>query len=133
QGPLLVHWAVGTGALDSAPVDFLDIKTLKQLDVKGGNRGHCFRDALNIRASADGRVFGLWQSGVSPSGLKSYVLSGDTVREYYDHTSVGQIVPSPDGKILYTGGGLYTNEVKPLGKREANAGVPLPAVHGHYY
>src|SRR4029077_6386742 len=33
NGPLLLHWAVGTGALDDSPTNFIDIQTLKLLDM----------------------------------------------------------------------------------------------------
>src|SRR5205807_1775125 len=88
---------------------FLDLKTLKPLDFKRTGDGHRGFEG-NVRVSADGTVFGIWASGVSPSGLQSTILSGKELKSHYQHTSVGHIVPGPDGKVLFTGGGLFTVE-----------------------
>jgi hypothetical protein len=47
QGPLLVHWAVGTGALDNAPISFLDLKTLKELPLKGATGGTAMAESCS--------------------------------------------------------------------------------------
>jgi hypothetical protein len=52
---------------------------------------------------------------------------------------VGQIAPSADGKFLYTGGGIYTREVKPVGEKNRLGGpsglgaLLVPAHHGNFY
>ena len=132
QGPLLVHWAVGTGALDRAPVDFLDIQTLKPLPIQGNaGRGHCYRDFMHFRASAAGTVFGVWCTSHSPQGIGALVFEGRTLHSYYEHNSALFVIPGPDGRVLHTGAGLYTNQVKRL---EANATERcVPAHHGGYH
>src|SRR5262249_43328993 len=53
---------------------------------------------------------------------------------YNQHTTVGAIIPSPDGKYLYTGsGGVYTQETKSVIDRDKEGGSTIPAVQGDYY
>jgi hypothetical protein len=85
-----------------------------------------------MRASADGRVLGMWNPGLFPSGLMTVLLDGTALRAYYDHDSVGTVVPSPDGRLVYTGMGLHTAEGKILGAGRQNR-YCLPAHHGDYY
>jgi hypothetical protein len=140
NGPLLIHWGQGTSALDRSPTDFVDIRTMKLLTFDPGEGRarahffHCYRDQMHFRASADGRVFGVWCTSHTPQGLGSMVLAGNKVQTFYDHTSVGHIVPGPDGKVLYTAGGMYTSEVKALGAQKQSSGTKfVPALQGHYY
>jgi ribosomal protein S27E len=132
HGPLALNGSdpIGGGGGVGA---FYDLKTLKKMEVKrqGGHGGI----GGEARVSADGTVFGIWGINFSPSGLQSLILTGNELRGYYEHTSVGHIVPGPDGKILFTGGGLYTNETRPLGAgpRGGLNNFTLPAVHGNYY
>ncbi len=117
SGPLLIADAEG---VSRSALTFVDIRTLKPLTIEGSaRRGVHLGDGANLRASADGRVFGVWGTAHSPSGLETYVLTGNTMKSHYEHASVGHVIPSPDGKVIYTGAGLYTNEVKKLGGREA--------------
>src|SRR5262249_13406466 len=83
--------------------------------------------------SADGKVLGLLSTSVSPQGLRSLVLVGNAVRAHHQHTTVYHIVPGPDGKVLYTGMGLYTNETKSLSAGERDQRAYLPAQEGNYY
>jgi hypothetical protein len=135
EGPLLVYWAVGTGALDRTSIDFLDIHTLNRLDLvkEGGGGGfhHCYRDFMHIRASAEGSVFGMWCTSHTPQGLNSLTLTGKQLEAHYDHTSVGHVVPGPQGKTLYTGSGPYTVQLKAMGNQRGLFCVP--ARHGRYY
>src|SRR5207302_2598297 len=69
-GPLLVT----RGEFGAAAVGFLDPRTLKPLDVQRGGDGHIDGgEGTQVRASADGRVFGFWRLHVSPSGLQTLV------------------------------------------------------------
>ena len=133
NGPLAL---AGGDRFGGGGVVFLDLKTLKPLDIQGGrNPGGRGLGEHRARVSADGSVFGAWGTG-SPTGLQTYVLQGNQLKSYYEHTTVGHIAPGPDGKIVYTGSGMYTNEVKPLGtntNRNGNGKFTIPAVHGNYY
>jgi hypothetical protein len=136
DGPMLVNWSVGTKELDRATFSFLDPRTMKFLRLKQNPRIGMFsayRDRVHVRASADGKVFGLWCTGVSPSGLGTMVFTGTEARTYYDHTSVGQVVPGPDGKVVHTGSGLHTEQGKVLGTDRRELRLSFPAHHGPFY
>jgi serine/threonine protein kinase len=122
DGPLLVYWALGTSQADPAAMSLLDISSLKPLkDLRQGGPqrnanprlagtgaitlfGHLglSSSALHLRAAASGEVFGMWSASVSPQGLGSLALRGKTAEAYYEHTSVGHVVPGADGRVLYT-------------------------------
>jgi hypothetical protein len=132
NGPLVLAGADDFGR-NQAPFTFIDVPSMKEVwvervtgDFHGLNVG-----GPNLRISANGRVMGSWRSGVSPSGLQSLTLSGNTIRAAYEHNSVGSVLPSPDGRILYTYDGRYTSELKRIGDR-ANAFFALPSVQGSY-
>jgi len=56
---------------------------------------------------------------------------------YYQGVSPGHLIPGPDGKIIYTARGLFSNEAKPLGvnlkSRDGIGPWCVPALHGNYY
>src|SRR5262245_60451910 len=87
---------------------FLDIHTIKPLEIrKSGNPGFFGHGPWAcVRASADGKAFGMWHSlNVAPSGLYTFVLAGNELRQHYEHTGPGHVVPGPDGEVIYTGFG----------------------------
>ena len=136
-GPLLVQYAKGTSALDSTPVIFVDPHDFKEItyDRKTGGGmssrmlSSSYRDAMHFRASPDGTVFGAWATSQSPSGLNSVVVQNGTLTGYYNHDSVGSIVPGPDG-TLFTTRGLFTPQLKKL----TSGGLGgTPAQHGPFY
>jgi hypothetical protein len=137
KGPLLVHSAVGTQPLDRASFALVNVETMRLLE--GEIKTHPFmgtryRDALHIRASANGKVFGLWCTSHSPSGLGAIILSDTGVEAHYAHTSVGHVLPGPDGKALFTRSGKYAPRVKLVGAEPLERGGPMvPACHGNYY
>jgi hypothetical protein len=85
-----------------------------------------------VRASPDGRVFAAWRETSSPTGFITFVLQGNRIQSYYEHETLGYLRPNFDGSLIYTYGGLYSYEGKPLGTRQP-AGHPIPAVQGNYY
>jgi predicted Zn finger-like uncharacterized protein len=116
---------------------FLDLKTFKPRAIQevqgGGFPG--FRGGSVSRVSADGTVFGAWEPSTSPQGLNVTILEGTTLKRYYQHMSVGHVVPGPDGKHLFTARGIFTSETRPVGKAQENAqsAYVVPAVHGDFY
>lgn len=128
EGPVVVSGGERFGG--SSGSSFLDLKTLKPIDlVRKGDGSRGFTPGFS-RVSGDGTVFGAWESGTSPSGLQTYVLQGRELQSHYDHTSVGHIVPGPDGKYLFTASGIYTNQLKSVGTEK---GYVLPSAHGNFY
>ena len=136
KGPLLVHWAAGTQALDRASFALVDVERMRLIegDIKVYPAlGSTSRDIAHLRASNNGKVFGLWCTSHSPSGLGVITASDAGVHSAYDHTDAGYVVPSPDGKLLYTRFGRCSPQVS-LTERTAFRGGPgLPACHGDYY
>jgi uncharacterized protein (TIGR03067 family) len=131
RGPLLMYWAVGTGALDSARVDLVDLGTLKSKDPVGNEpREYSYRDIMHFRASADGQVFGAWCTSHTPSGVTALVVTGGKLKRHYEHNSWGHVVPGADGKILYTGAGTHTPQLQKAAG--GPGGHALPA-HGGLY
>jgi hypothetical protein len=106
----------------------VNLKTLEVETFKAeGNRGFGFRGA--IRISANGKTLTSWGGG-SPSGLLSFVKTGDSWNAHYEHDSVGAILPSADGRLLFTNSGIYTSE---LAKVNAEGALYSPAAHGDFY
>jgi len=131
NGPAIL----GVGARHSSGALSVDLTTLDSSPIEiRGTRGIA---GSNVRTSADGSVFGVWQSSVSPSGLQTYVRTGNQWNSHYEHSSVGYVLPSADGKTIYTAAGRFTNHLRPLGKVSQVSwtarGGSLPAVNGPFY
>jgi hypothetical protein len=92
----------------------------------------------HFRSAADGQAMGIWSSEVSPSGVAWIKWEGQVGKATYDHSSRGHVVPGADGKILFTGTGMFTGLAMfpnqqvfyPGSDRQAPY---LPALHGQYY
>lgn len=87
-----------------------------------------------VRASANGRVFAMWRTNVSPGGFRTYVVSDRLVHTFYDHDTMGYIEPSPDGELMYTSRGVFTNQTKEYLANEGNQATSfrVPAITGNY-
>lgn len=87
-----------------------------------------------VRASANGRSFAMWRTNVSPGGFRTYVLSDPIAHTFYQHDTMGYIEPSPDGELMYTSRGVYTNQTKDFLANEGNFATSfrIPAVTGNY-
>ena len=114
---------------------FLDIQTMKPIDFRRAGGGHAVGDfGSQVRASADGRVFGFWRPSTSPQGIQALMLTGGEARGYYCHDSAGHVVPGPDGNT--------SSPPRPVSHRPVEVDRPgesrgaaysLPAQHGDYY
>lgn len=133
DGPLFIAGGERGGVREIA---LLDTRTLKKLATPSSGLGRLgFDGDAQVRVSADGRVFGHWTPGRSPSGLRSLVLSDAGAKAHDQHTSVGVILPGPDG-TLFTAGGLFTPELKPIGPKlnyDSRSHPPIPAAHGNLF
>jgi hypothetical protein len=119
---------------------FLDMQTMKPIHVPligdpGRNIGG---EIARVRVSADGCVFAFWQTTFSPQGIRIVVLTGGQARNYYEHDSAGHLAPGPNGKYIYSGHGVFTNEGKPVGRAGTRAdrhggSCCVPAHHGNWY
>jgi hypothetical protein len=125
NGPIFVSAGESRG-----PYEFLDLDTLGASSITSTKGGYGVDGGI-VRASADGRVFTARRTGGSPTGLQSYVLTGSEVTSYYEHDSVGEILPNEDGSLLYTGRGIYTSQLKRVGTTTVSGGIP--SVRGVFY
>jgi hypothetical protein len=134
---LLVYSAAGTEQLAQAGFNFVSVHSLKIVDNGPIQQGQysSYRDLVHIRASPDGRVYGLWCTSHSPHGLMSIVVSGTAVKSHYEHTDVDHVVPGPDDRFLFTGRGLYTLDGKPLAQSWVNGvgNLCVPSQEGPFY
>jgi hypothetical protein len=137
RGPLLVYWTEGFEEMDRCGFAFLNPQTLREVPIRwqGLAQNGDFRSAMQVRASADGQVFGLWGTNQFPSGVETMVYARDAVHVHYLHDSTNRVVPGPDGKTIFTSLGQLSQQLKPLGpKPRANAADDcLPAVQGKYF
>jgi hypothetical protein len=121
-----------------ANAEFLALDSLKPIGIKwpNGPITHGIgRHGMTLCTSADGTVIGSTSAGgVSPAGLNTAVLAGNEVKTYYQHTTPGYVVPSPDGRLVYTAIGVFTNDLKPVIPLDRQHPARfLPAVHGSLY
>ena len=134
RGPLVVGMSGGKGG-----PSFLDPLTFKEADyrVAGNNVFLNFGSAdVQSRISADGDVITGWTPGVSPSGLTSLVRQGKTYALHYEHKTVGPVLPSADGRILFMRDGPFSPEGRQLGKGEMSFGHAVwtvPSLQGAYH
>jgi hypothetical protein len=141
HGPLLVLSAEGREPLDRASYFVVNTETLKPigneiLDRSGHITNH--RDLMHLRASADGRVFGLWCTSHSPNGL-GLIFFSEGGAQLYPYagaelnsvgTDFGYVVPNSDGTIVYTETGKYAIPIqKPYSPKPTISNPMLPA-HG---
>src|SRR5207245_6388121 len=105
QGPLLVHWTPGADYSLPAPAHFVDVESLKVIDLppeEAKDLGSINGGQMYYRASADGRVFTAWGTNLAPAGITSLVFHDNRVSRYYEPHGSFHVVPSPDGSTLYT-------------------------------
>jgi hypothetical protein len=137
RGPLLVHSVEDTELLPRATFALVDGDTLKALrtNIKPDFMLGALHGSVHIRAAANGKVFGMWASNRSPSGLGLLAVTDSDEKMSFDMMSTGHVVPSPDGKVLFTMKGQRAPEFgQPDVMMMSKADDPmLPACHGNYY
>jgi hypothetical protein len=124
DGPVLVgSWIKhNRGALT-----LLDLESLAPvpiLPVQGGS------PEVQIRASGNGKVFGLWQSR-STGYVNTLVTTARELASFSDRAT-GHVVPGPDGGLVFTADGLHTSELKTPNMSSLEGQICLPAAHGPF-
>ena len=137
QGPLLIHWATGTQPLDRAVFTSINTETMKVVvqEIKmppAAMLGGHYRDLVHVRAAANGQVFGMWCSSHSPSGAALIAITNTGASSHYLHSDEGHILPSPDGKTVFTRYGKRPPVVD-LNQALRTGTAMLPACSGNYY
>jgi hypothetical protein len=131
QGPIVLTWQDGFAA---GGYSFLDLDRLAPLAVEIEGDAHILGDRARVWAAANGTVFGLNRPDVSPDGLATLVLSGAKATLRYEHDSPGYVIPSPDGRTIFTMMGLFTPELRRLTRQDrAGRTLMFPSVHPAYF
>ena len=60
-------------------------------------------------------------------------LEGDTAKCRYEHSSAGVLQPSYDGNLLFTGGGIYSADLKTVLPEQFRGVVCFPSYHPAYF
>jgi hypothetical protein len=106
QGPILVASSAANRRLT-----IYDLNTLKPLPIDTSRFKFAFSGAKGqVRASPTGDVFGMWNEGLSPSGIQICTLNGDRFDSHYLNESGGSVVPDVTGnRVCASQRGLLTN------------------------
>jgi hypothetical protein len=85
-----------------------------------------------IRASGDGRTFGVFRAGISPSGFSIISYRNSQLTGFYEHESPGILVPNADGSlIMSSGAGVLTPRYVSVIARDGNSFIP--SYHPMYF
>src|SRR5262249_14014531 len=141
SGPLLIRKR-STNPFPDADGGFelLDIQTLRPLPRQPGADGAALGQLAeySIRASADGRVFGLKEHQPQQRNLVTIVCNDANVQLHQhcvtpEEPGTMYLMPGPDGKVLYTAMGRFSERLEPLGPAVKDGPMFVPAEHGDYY
>jgi hypothetical protein len=128
-GPLLLTVEGGPTAA------FLDIMTMRLLDLPA-ERGQLPVGAF-LRAAADGTVFGMRQGlGGEPHTVALIQLRGGRATARGTGMNSSVLTPSPEGRYIYTGWGVYNDQLQPLFPRpipRSSGKAFVPATHGPFF
>jgi hypothetical protein len=94
--------------------------------------GSHYRDLVHVRAAANGQVFGMWCTSHSPSGAAMITITNTGATSHYLHSDEGHILPSPDGKTIFTRYGKRPPVVDIMQQTRTGTTM-LPACTGNYY
>jgi hypothetical protein len=90
-----------------------------------------------IHASPDGTLFGCRDGvGGEPHRVNVLKVTGNTGKAEIAWIGSSTLVPSPDGRFIYSGSGIYTPQMKliyPEKEQTSFAKPYLPALHGPYF
>jgi len=128
EGPVLLRWARGTGEIDSCFFAFLDVNTMRPIDVEWprGRMPHSvFRDRNEIRVSTGGEAYVV-------SGVGLLRLSGTTIQSAGERSEYPGL-PSADGKHFLVNGRILNESLQQIGDRSVNFGACVPSVTGDYF
>jgi hypothetical protein len=127
DGPiLLVHLSKGAR---QGEVTFVDLLTLKSLPLKRLDKTPILHVG-EAHASAGGRVFGL--NPLFGGGAQTVMVFRNDVAVHNTNAVGAPVLPGPDGAVILTSNGLYTNYWRLLTDRHEKQ-LCLPAAHGPFY
>ena len=116
---------------------FMDSITLKLVETNADRNGMWNphpQYPLKAAASADGSTYAALEPGLSPSGLRYLRFDNGQITTKYQHTSVGEELPSADGSLIFTSSGVYNSDLQPLDRDDRNhAYSTFPTLSPAYY
>jgi S1-C subfamily serine protease len=134
------HAAIAMGSSSEGPImaagmttEVIDLKTLKPTITKPNDN---LRSAsVSLLASADSKVFGACRLNTSPTGIFVFEVNGDDLQSTYLHTTQRAVIPSADGKTIFSGPMRYDLKCHPPpGQPRPNSSILLlPAATGQLY
>ncbi len=111
---------------------FLDLDTFRGLPIVDQKGNHPASIGGARFPSADGTVFGSWNTHYSPSSSTTFVLEGGMVNRY-EGGELHHVIPGPDGKTVFTAKGIVSRTLQRSEADDATYGYCLPAVRGDYF
>ncbi len=88
------------------------------------------RLGLHVVSSPDGLSFGMWIPTLDPTGLQVvHTRKGTPPVAFYEHKSVGYVVPMPSGQGVCTERGFFSRDLA----TELDTLPTFPTTHGDYY
>lgn len=130
KGPLLVHSAPGLQPAERNEIALFNVETMKLQLAEVKLPPHMFfasQSVWRVRASSDGKVFGMWSAMTNNFG--TIVISDASVTAYAANYMAGYAIPSPDGKTIYTMHGQSKPQFERSGGIQPGL-TALPACHG---
>lgn len=128
-GIVMGHAATSLVAVNGFFLDPVTFRQLPILDKDGKEQTGVIGGRI---PSADGTVYGAWNTHYSPDTATTFVLEGGVVKRY-DEGGLHHVVPGPDGRTAYTAKGVVSASLKRAEKDDDGYGYCLPAVRGDYF
>jgi S1-C subfamily serine protease len=129
DGPLMIMRREG--------FSFLDVDTLKKLQITTGKESERWKAfgnfPLRVSASADGSTFAAWQPGTVPADIHVMRLDGNRARGGFVRASVGDLIPSNDGGLLFGNGGIFSADLKQLHEEQFRGLRCVPTSHPGFF
>lgn len=128
NGPVMIVTRAGHFLRDLATLGPFD---LVKPDREWGSN-YTSQHAYHANASADGQTFAGWED-VSPSGIRTMRLEGNSATYRSQHESAGELMPSHDGSVLFTRNGVYSAMLRPLDEDRFRGRLCLPSSHPDFF
>lgn len=131
DGPLLMIHEMGSRIVWR----FVDGESLAPMELSVARSGGYSHDyPPNVRVADCGTVFGVWVTGLSPSGLDVHTLFDGKFTYRNERKSVGHVLPGPNGEFLYTGScGIFASDLVQAPDSPSDLKCVIPSSHPAYY
>lgn len=122
NGPVVLGGPQSQNNASKMSLMFIDLPTLQEVKIitAEGDFRVGFGSAAQLRVSPNGRVLTAWFDKLNPSGMQVVQLAENSLRGTFLAKSVGSVMPSANGDVIYTEKGYY------------ETGSLLPVVTGHF-